>query len=985
MKFKRIINPDMVILIAISLAALFLRFIFRDFISRDMKYCLLPWYEKIAVMSAREALTTQVGDYNFLYQLLIYDLKLLPGDAIYKYKALSVFFDYILAFGVYHLVKDIAGKKQALIGYIITLLLPTVWLNSAVWGQCDSMYVSAILWSLYFLRREELISSFALLGLALAFKLQTVSVVPFYGYVYLEGVARKTGKLRLYHFGVSIVTMLLTAIPNVIMGRSISDFFSVYLKQTETYKEMTMNYPSIWNLLRLSYETDKLWCIGFAAVLLCVFMYVIYKKRVDTKRHCIWCAFTLAYTCVLFLPSMRERYGFLYEILAVVLAFSSGIGWVILLGLQLISMKTYFYYLYNMQLNMEFLSFLNICLYIFSLYAFYRELSGKGLRTLSLSQVKDINTWGVSESWNRVKALTIKRIDIKIILLLTAVFAIAGSMHLGTMKAPETSCIIGKGTEYGKEIYVSLDKSQDVHTLCIYPMMSKDIAFDLYCAEDGKWKKVEEETKLGGMFTWKEIKVDKKTHELCLIFREEAAEIGEIVCMDKKGKQIPLKKGNVPAAVFDEQDTLQVAPTGFDSMIFDEVYHGRTGYEFLHGLKIYENTHPPLGKIIISLGIAVFGMNPFGYRIMGFLFGVMCIPGMYLLALRITGKTSFATLAGVLQITEFMHYTLSRIATIDIFVAFFVLCIFYGMVAFLQEEKYRYLLFSGLAFAFGAATKWTALYAAPGIGLILLFWMIGKLLEKRSGKGFKAYELFVKPQGEDGMIYDKEKPDNGMDKLRPSGNNYAWVWRFILMGVVSFVLLPCIVYVLSYIPFARVYPEKNILQHAVENSVHILYYHNQAHASHPYASAWYTWLFDLVALIDFRTYLGEYKSVIATFANPVICWLGLLSVLHHVYLSFKKDVIAVVLLVFYLCMLLPWVFITRTVFIYQYFICTKVLILMICYSIYRLRLQEEKKAVKMIAGCSAFLFMMYFPVLSGVMVKASYINESLKFLPGWKF
>ena len=53
----------------------------------------------------------------------------------------------------------------------------------------------------------------------------------------------------------------------------------------------------------------------------------------------------------------------------------------------------------------------------------------------------------------------------------------------------------------------------------------------------------------------------------------------------------------------------------FDGDVFDEIYHARTAYEHILGMKPYENSHPPLGKLFISLGILAFGMNPFGWRI----------------------------------------------------------------------------------------------------------------------------------------------------------------------------------------------------------------------------------------------------------------------------------------------------------------------------------------------------------------------------------
>lgn len=48
-------------------------------------------------------------------------------------------------------------------------------------------------------------------------------------------------------------------------------------------------------------------------------------------------------------------------------------------------------------------------------------------------------------------------------------------------------------------------------------------------------------------------------------------------------------------------------------MYFDEVYHARTGAEYLAGKEVYEWTHPPLGKEIIALSIGTlsgFGSTP---------------------------------------------------------------------------------------------------------------------------------------------------------------------------------------------------------------------------------------------------------------------------------------------------------------------------------------------------------------------------------------
>lgn len=946
MKQKIRIKKEQICIFLISIAALIIRFLVKDVISSDMTICLIPWYDEISAMGAKEALTTQVGNYNFLYQLIILILTKFPGEAIYKYKILSVIFDYVLAAGIYAFVKKLSGDKKAVLAYALTLLLPTVWLNSACWGQCDSIYVSFIVWSLYFLYSGRFNLSFVFLGISLAFKLQTVFILPFFGFVFIYGLIVKEKKIRLYHFAISLGTVVATALPNIIAGRPLTDMITIYKDQTEDFEVIAKNYQSIWNLFRLTYDSDSKWCIGFTCLALIALMVFFYLKKADvTGKHFIWIAFLLSYTCVMFLPSMHERYGFLYEILVLIIAVSYAPGRIAALAFQLISLETYLYFLFATPLNIEFLSLLNVLVYTFVIYVFYRELEGNPLEINLFSKAEKVDdkvhAFAVKENFRPGKK------DYIAMIFLTGVFLIIGSMHLGKNKAPETYEMFGPDTEQGMEVYVTLNALQDVSAVCIYPMMSGQDTFELYYAVDGEWEKVDQELTLRGVFTWRKVDVNVRTHQFCIIFPDSNVEIAEIACFDPDGKKITLLDTNKPDTVFDEQDKVLTSPNSYDSMIFDEVYHGRTAYEFVNGLKIYENTHPPLGKTLISIGIRLFGMNPFGYRIIVLLFGVMCIPVMYLLALRLMKDSRYAMLAGLLQITEFMHYSLSRISTIDIIVAFFVLCMFYGCIAFVSEEKNRYLVISGAAFAFGISTKWTAAYAAVGIALILFIWMIKKIREKR-----KPSEIAV----------------------------------FVLVCIGSYIVFPAIVYVLSYIPFTKVYPDKNLIEHAVSNSVHILEYHRNVSAPHPYASPWYSWPFDWLPLIDSRTYIGDNKGVVATFVNPFVCYAGLVSVFHHIYMAIrKKDVTSALLTVMYVCMLLPWVFISRTVFIYQYFICTKVLILMICRSIQCMGFKHENSVIKFTAGVSVALFVMFFPVVSGIMVHKDYIEGILHILPDWWF
>ena len=89
--------------------------------------------------------------YNIPYNYFLALFSYLPIRDLYLIKWLSILFDVILAWGVLRLVglyRESAAAK--LTGFFLTFFLPTVILNGALWGQCDSIYAAFAVWALYF-------------------------------------------------------------------------------------------------------------------------------------------------------------------------------------------------------------------------------------------------------------------------------------------------------------------------------------------------------------------------------------------------------------------------------------------------------------------------------------------------------------------------------------------------------------------------------------------------------------------------------------------------------------------------------------------------------------------------------------------------------------------------------------------------------------------------------------------------------------------
>lgn len=137
-----------------------------------------------------------------------------------------------------------------------------------------------------------------------------------------------------------------------------------------------------------------------------------------------------------------------------------------------------------------------------------------------------------------------------------------------------------------------------------------------------------------------------------------------------------------------------------DEKIFDEVYFARAAEEYLKNLRIYENTHPPLTKLLITVSTWMFGGLPagdhaWGWRFLDVLFGALVVMLLYAFARRITGSPIWAAVAALFLTLDGMHYVQSRIATPEGFVVFFSLAAVYAFYRFWianqsQERRHVY-------------------------------------------------------------------------------------------------------------------------------------------------------------------------------------------------------------------------------------------------------------------------------------------------------
>ncbi len=316
--FVRFVTAESVLfLIAVTVVAFAVRIKFMPFKSDDYYQFLRNWFSDLQDGGGLLAVGKNVGDYMPPYFYLLALLTYLPLPDVISIKLLSFVGDIIMAGYAMRIVRRKYPEFWGEIAYAVVLLLPSVILNSAAWGQCDSIYTAALLACVYYVMEDRQYAAMVAFSIAFVFKLQAVFLVPF---LLLMLLRRKINWRCLLVFP---AVYLIAILPAVLMGRSFTDLLTVYFRQANQYDMISMYLPnlSVW------YPKDTPVLAGHIIALLAVLLTlagVLYFFRADSDLTDDMFV-SLALLSVLFvpyiLPYMHERYYYPADILSVIFAF----------------------------------------------------------------------------------------------------------------------------------------------------------------------------------------------------------------------------------------------------------------------------------------------------------------------------------------------------------------------------------------------------------------------------------------------------------------------------------------------------------------------------------------------------------------------------------------------------------------------------------------------------------------------------------------
>ena len=543
---------------------------------------------------------------------------------------------------------------------------------------------------------------------------------------------------------------------------------------------------------------------------------------------------------------------------------------------------------------------------------------------------------------------SLTRLDAVLMLVITLFFGCVDFWNLGDTEGIESFASMN-----GNSVILTLDEPAEISALYYYTGVGIG-NYSVEASTDGEtffpWASLQQTA--ADVLKWESAAPEETVPILSLrITGYGEVWLGEAALQRSDGAFVSFS--STAPELNDEQELVQIYQTYRNSTYFDEIYHARTAWEHLNNIYPYEISHPPLGKIIVSLGILLFGMTPFGWRFSGTLFGVLMLPILYVFLKRLFGSTRVSLCGTLVLATDFMHYVQTRIATIDTYSVFFILLMYLFMYEFLRTGSRRGLALSGIFFGIGAACKWTSLYAGAGLAVLwLLYWIAHRK------KGFRAF------------------------------------LKNALFCIPFFIVIPALIYYLSYYeygtssgitnPFSKAY-----FDIVISNQVYMFNYHRLLVAEHPYSSLWYQWILDIRPILYYLQYYSDGTRVsFGAWVNPVLCWGGLLALFVLLYRAlFRRDREAIFILIGYLAQLVPWIFITRLTFEYHYFPCCIFLVLALGY-VFRLMENATPHANAYLAGftaLSAAVFVLFFPALCGLPIDNTLGSTLLGWLPTWPF
>ncbi len=217
-----------------------------------------------------------------------------------------IVFDCLCAVVLYRIAQKKSGSMWGFFAGALWIFNPSMFFNTAFWGQTDQLMCLLLIMSFYFLEEKRPVLACFMFAVAGLTKFQCLFFTPI---LLLEIIRKYDIKHLLKGIGVAAATVVAVFLPFMIGAKNAFLFFNVYLSSAGKYAYCTLNAFNIFGIFKLNWveETTIVSLIStvflVASVLLVVLLYVF------SKRTCSFVGGLLFMQCLFVLTTrMHERY-----------------------------------------------------------------------------------------------------------------------------------------------------------------------------------------------------------------------------------------------------------------------------------------------------------------------------------------------------------------------------------------------------------------------------------------------------------------------------------------------------------------------------------------------------------------------------------------------------------------------------------------------------------------------------------------------------
>jgi len=884
-----------------------------------------------------------------------------PGSLYLLIKLPQNLFDLATAYLIFRFVRLRYSFLFALGAMAVYALNPATIFDVAVWGQMDSVYTFFMVASLYSAIRSRYELSGGLFSLAILTKPQSVVLLPVLAYLILKNGGWK----RALSSSVVFIALIFIVIAPFHWNNPITFLTDRYSVGYNLYRSNSLNAYNFWALLGF-FKDDTVRHLGLSYQTWGIIAFVIFAAFVMWQFHRkpggrapVFATFLLMFGFFMLMTRMHERYLFpAFALLA--MSFSPRHPPWLYVGLMgtffanvvyVMSMLNAGKFIPDGHWSIYVLVPINAILFFYAIWSFWRmqrakEVEGEPPET----EPAEAKPPAVPSPSPKVEAVEeepsapIPKVPTPwthalILALLIAIFLGVSLWNLGDRKVPTSEWVSQKDPE---EVYLDLGATTRVEKVWVLVADANPVNVELYWGSPGNWTYQSNLTESSVWAKWDSLSLNRDTRYVRLLFKGTTGRIGEIALFTD-GHKLNISKivgdqDNTVAALVDEQQLVGNPASHTSGTYWDEIYFVRTAEQTLKLENPSQSDHPPTSKLIMAASIAIFGHNPFAWRIAGVIFAALGISLIYFFAKRVFKSSRAGLIAAFLLTFEFMHFVEARIAVPEPYILFFVIAMFYFFYRYWEDPQRggKYLFISLVFFGLGFSTKWHVMYGFVGMVLLLI------LLKWR-------------------------KP-----VIRK--NEVLWFVGGLAAAVA--------IYMASYATyFLAHHGWSDFWSLQLDN----YRFHSSLRTPYAWSSAWYTWP---LMLRPVWMYVGSFDGstgYISTMGNPALWWASIPVMLATFWLAVRhRSKIAIFISILFLTQWLFFIPIRRPIMIYHFFPNVLFMILAVTLWIQWLwdRYKWGKWAVAGYLALNVVCFALFFPVLSGLPMSQGYWH-SMRWMVDW--